>query len=135
MSQEDRNHEVESARRRLVEAEQEYQQARTDDYVARVLRDSAIVEAHRAGLSSRVISSLVGDIGKPNVVRARRRATTQRELVQAGLLSPVDAVRESGLGPREYINAVREGRLEPVELPRGIRVFRGKDVRRTRNAS
>jgi hypothetical protein len=87
-------------------------------------------------LSSREISTLVGDIGQPNVVRARRRAVTRREVVfPAGLLSPADAVRESGLGPREFIHAVREGRLIAVELPGGVRAFRVKDVRRTRNAS
>ena len=68
-------------RQRLIEAEEEYQRARTDDYVTRLVRDSAIVDAHRAGLSSREISTLVGDIGQPNVVRARRRAVTRREVV------------------------------------------------------
>ncbi len=52
-------------------AEAEYQRARVDDDVTRFIRDSAIVEAHRAGMSSRMISELVGDIGQPNVVRAR----------------------------------------------------------------
>ena len=122
-------------RQRLIEAEEEYQRARTDDYVTRLVRDSAIVDAHRAGLSSREISTLVGDIGQPNVVRARRRAVTRREVVPAGLLSPADAVRESGLGPREFIHAVRERRLIAVELPGGVRAFRVEDVRRTRNAS
>lgn len=135
VSQERSNTEIEIVRQRLVEAEEEYQRARTDDYVTRLVRDSAIVDAHRAGLSSREISSLVGDMGQPNVVRARRRATAHREAVPEGLLSPADAVRESGLGPREFISAVREGRLKPVELTGGVRAFRVKDVRRTRNAS
>jgi hypothetical protein len=127
--------ESQSVRQRLIEAEQEYQRARTDDYVTRLVRDSAIVDAHRMGLSSREISSLVGDIGQPNVVRARRRAATRREVVPQGLLSPVDAIRESGLGPREFILAVREGRLTPVELPGGVRSFRVEDVRQMRSAS
>jgi hypothetical protein len=70
--------ELETARRHLIEAEEEYQRARVDDYVTRLIRDSAIVEAHRLGMSSSEISSFVGDIGQPNVVRARRRATTRR---------------------------------------------------------
>ena len=135
VSEQESSAEVDNVRQRLIEAEEEYQRARTDDYVTRLVRDSAIVDAHRAGLSSREISTLVGDIGQPNVVRARRRAVTRRELVPAGLLSPVDAVRESGLGPREFIHAVREGRLIAVELPGGVRAFRVEDVRRTRNAS
>src|SRR5207244_1007975 len=39
-------------RQRLVEAEAEYRRARSEDYVARVIRDAAIVDAHRAGMSS-----------------------------------------------------------------------------------
>ena len=96
VSEQESSAEVDNVRQRLIEAEEEYQRARTDDYVTRLLRDSAIVDAHRAGLSSREISTLVGDIGQPNVVRARRRAVTRREVVPAGLLSPADAVRESG---------------------------------------
>jgi hypothetical protein len=135
VSQPESTAKVETVRQRLIEAEQEYQRARTDDYVTRLVRDSAIVDAHRAGLSSREISTLVGDIGQPNVVRARRRAVTRREIVPAGLLSPADAVRESGLGPRDFIHAVRDGRLNPIELPGGVRVFRVEDVLRTRTAS
>lgn len=121
-------HERDGARVRLVEAEAEYQRARADDYITRLIRDSAIVEAHRAGLSSREISDLVGDIGQPNVVRVRRRAVTRREVVPEGLLSPVDAVRASGLGPRDFISAVREGRVRPVDLPGGARAFRTQDI-------
>lgn len=126
---------MEAARTRLIEAEQEYQRARVDDYVARLVRDSAMVDAHRAGLSSNEISRLLGDMGQPNVVRARRRAMTRRKVVPGGLLSPADAVRESGLGPREFIEAVRSGRLASVELPGGVRAFRIEDVRRLRSAS
>jgi hypothetical protein len=120
-------------RRRLLEAEAEYQRARTADYVARLIRDSAIVDAHRAGLSSREISELVGDIGQPNVVRARRRAVTRPEVVPQGLLSPVDALRASGLGPRDFITAVRSGGIAPVDLPGGVRAFRPEDVKRLRS--
>lgn len=126
---------LETARARLVEAEAEYQRARTDDYVARLVRDASIVDAHRAGLSSGEISKLVGDIGQPNVVRARRRAVTRREVVPDGLLSPADALRQSGLSPREFITAVRSGNLPAVELPAGVRVFRVEDVHRLRVAS
>lgn len=116
------------ARRRLEEAETEYSRTRSEDYVTRVIRDAEIVEAHRAGLSSREISELVGDIGQPNVVRARRRAVTRREMVPDGLLSPADALRLSGMHPKEFITEVRSGRLRAVDLPGGIRAFRKEDV-------
>ena len=119
----------EQARAKLLEAEAAYQQARADDYVTRLVRDSAMVEAHRAGISSREISELLGGLGQPNVVRARRRAETRREAVPDGLLSPADAVRESGLGPREFLAAVREGRVRPVEVYPGVHAFRPEDVR------
>ena len=99
-----------------------------------LIRDSVIVDAHRAGLSSRAISELVGDIGQPNVVRARRRAVSRNDVVPEGLLSPADALRESGLGPRAFILAVRAGSLASVELPGGSRAFRAKDVARLRSA-
>jgi hypothetical protein len=134
MSQVEANPEVDAAKQRLIEAEEEYQRARTDDYVARLIRDSVIVDAHRAGLSSRAISELVGDIGQPNVVRARRRAVSQSEVVPEGLLSPADALRESGLGPRAFILAVRVGSLATVELPGAVRAFRAEDVARLRSA-
>jgi hypothetical protein len=88
VSEQESSAEVDDVRQRLIEAEEEYHQARTEDYVTRLLGDSAIVDAHRAGLSSREISTLVGDIGQPNVVRARRRAVTRRDVVPSGLLSP-----------------------------------------------
>lgn len=134
MSQTDSQISAEDARHHLVEAEAEYQQARAGDYVARLIRDSAMVEAHRAGLSSREISELVGDIGQPNVVRARKRAFTRREVVPEGLLSPSDALRESGMTTHAFITAVREGRLPTVELPGGVRAFRVEDVKRARQS-
>ena len=60
---------IAEARRRLTDAEAEYQRAQSEVYVTRDIRDSAMVEAHRAGVSSSEISQLVGDIGQPNVVR------------------------------------------------------------------
>lgn len=128
-------HALEQTRRRLVEAEAEYQRARSEDYVTRLIRDSAIVEAHRAGMSSSEISELVGDIGQPNVVRARRRATARREVVPDGLISPADALRLSGMEPREFITAVRNGRLQPKDLPGGVRAFRMEDVDSLRSQS
>jgi hypothetical protein len=122
--------ELEVARRDLLEAEEEYQRARVDDYVTRLIRDSAIVEAHRLGMSSSEISSLIGDIGQPNVVRARRRAMTRREVVPGGMLGPGDAVRESGLTPGEFIAAVRAGAITPIEVAPGVRAFRVDDVKR-----
>lgn len=130
MSQTDSEISVEDARQHLVEAEAEYQNARAGDYIARLIRDSAMVDAHRAGLSSREISELVGDIGQPNVVRARKRAFTRREVVPNGLLSPSDALRESGMTARDFITAVREGQLKTVDLPGGVRAFRAEDVKR-----
>lgn len=115
-------------RQRLVEAEAEYRRARSEDYVARVIRDAAIVEAHRAGMSSSEISTLIGDIGQPNVVRARRRAMTRRLATPGDLLSPTDAVRASGLTPGEFIAAVRDGRLHPVDIGGGASAFRPEDI-------
>ena len=119
---------LDEARQRLAEAETEYRRALTDDYITRLIRDDAIVEAHRCGLSSREISEIVGDIGQPNVVRARRRAVTRREVLPDGLLSPADAVRASGLNPREFVEAVRSNRITPVALDGGIRAFKPEDV-------
>ncbi len=111
-----------------MEAEAEYSRTRSEDYVTRLIRDSDIVEAHRAGLSSSDISELVGDIGQPNVVRARRRALTRREVMPDGLLSPADALRLAEMNPREFIIEVRSGRLRPVDLPGGARAFRKEDI-------
>lgn len=120
------------ARRLLVEAEREYQRARADDYIARLIRDSAIVDAHRSGLSSREISELAGDIGQPNVVRARRRALTRREIARDDLLTPTDAIRASGLSPAAFIGLVRERALQPIEAADGVRGFRREDIERVR---
>ncbi len=122
------------AKAKLLEAEQEYQRARADDYVTRLIRDAAMVEAHRAGLSSREISDLLGGIGQPNVVRARRRAASRTEVLPEGLLSPAEAVRASGLSPKEFVMAVREGRISSVEPVTGVRAFRSEDVRRLARA-
>jgi hypothetical protein len=120
------------ARSRLIEAETEYQRARSNDYVARLIRDSAIVDAHRSGLSSREISELVGDMGQPNVVRARRRAVTRREIVPDGLLSPADALRASGLSAKDFIDHVRQQDLRHVEVAGGVRAFRPEDIEKMR---
>ncbi|MGQ0825476.1 MAG: hypothetical protein ACT4OX_10700 [Actinomycetota bacterium] len=119
---------TDEARQRLADAEAEYRRALTEDYITRLIFDDAIVEAHRSGLSSREISEIVGDIGQPNVVRARRRATTRRDAIPDGLLSPADAVRASGLPPREFVAAVREARIMSVVLEAGVPAFRPKDV-------
>ena len=125
----------EGATARLLEAEEEYQRARTDDHLTRLIRDAAMVEAHRAGLSSREISDLLGGIGQPNVVRARRRAASRTQVLPEGLLSPADAVRASGLSPKEFVTAVREGKIIPVEPLAGVRAFRPEDVRHLAQAS
>lgn len=123
-----RGSELAMLRQRLVEAEEEYRRTRAEDYVVRLVRDAAIVDAHRGGMSSREISVLVGDIGQPNVVRTRRRAITRRDVVPHGLLDPADAVRTSGMGPAAFISAVREGQIKPIELAGGIKAFRAEDV-------
>lgn len=119
---------VEEAKNRLVEAERAYQSARTSEHVARGVRDDAIVEAHRLGLSSRAIGELIGGMDQANVVRARRRATSRQEVVPGGLLSPADAVRRSGLTPEAFVTAVRQGRIEPVAVKGQVRAFRPEDV-------
>jgi hypothetical protein len=119
----------------LLDAERQYQRARIDDYITRLIRDTAMVEAHRAGLSSREISDLLGGIGQPNVVRARRRAEGHAGGLPDGLLSPVDALRASGLAPREFVDAVRQGRIEPVQPRPGMHVFRADDVKGLADAS
>jgi hypothetical protein len=117
------------AERRLREAQAEYEHARAEDYVAREIRDTAMVEAHRAGLSSREIGSLVGGLDQPNVVRARRRAIMRREVMPDGLLSPTEALRLSSLSATEFITAVRTGRIRSVEVYRGVYAFRPEEVR------
>ena len=126
---------LEDAKLKLLEADQEYQRARADDYVTRVIRDAAMVEAHRAGLSSRQISDLLGGIGQPNVVRARRRAASRAQTVPEGLLSPAEAVRASGLSPKEFVMAVHAGRISPIEPSAGVLAFRSQDVRDLARAS
>jgi hypothetical protein len=94
-----------------------------------------MVEAHPAGMSSHEISDLLGGIGQPNVVRARRRAVARGKALPKGLLSPVEAVRESRLSSKEFVLAVRDGRINLVEPVAGVRAFRSEDVRRLTRAS
>lgn len=70
---------VGDARRRLFESKPSTKRARSGDYVNRLIRDSAIVDAHRAGLSSREISQLVGDKGQ-SVGPSMPTELEQREL-------------------------------------------------------
>jgi len=60
---------------------------------------------------------------------------THRDAVPKGSLSTFDALRESGLSPREFILAVHEGRLRAVKLAGGVRAFHTEEVRRLRSAS
>jgi len=120
--------EVDLARRRVVEAEREYQRD-PEDYITRKVRDATVVDAYRNGLlSSRELSDLVKDLGRRNVVGLQRRAITRRDVVPGGMLDPADALRASGLDPRDFILAVREGRIRPVEVGGGVRAFRAEDV-------
>ena len=122
-------------RDRLIEAEAAYRRARRDEYIARQIRDEAIVDGHRAGLSSREIGALVGGMDQANVVRARRRASARRADVPAGALGPADAVRRSGLTLLEFVEAVRAGTIEPLSIGTETRVFRPEDVDALRAAS
>ena len=63
-----------------------------------------------------------------NVVRARRRSITRRDVVPGGLLSPADAVRRSGLTPAAFVAEVRAGRIKPVAVGGEVRAFRPEDV-------
>lgn len=119
---------VDAAKKRLIEAQRAYESARKGEHAARLVRDDAMVEAHRSGLSSRAIGDILGGMDQANVVRARRRALTRRDAVPDGLLSPSDALRRSGLTPSAFVNAVRRGRIEPVAVEGEIRAFRPEDV-------
>ena len=65
----------------LAEAEREYQNDRTHDYIARVIRDGLIARARPGGIHQREISAIVSNIGQPNVARAQKRAITRRDVV------------------------------------------------------
>jgi hypothetical protein len=101
-----------------VEAQAEFQRAQ-GEYVARQVRDSAVVDAVRAGVSTHEIKDLVPDL---------TRAVTRRNRVPGVLLSPTDALRLSGLTARQFLDAVRAGRISPVQLPGDVRAFRPEDV-------
>ena len=80
------------------------------------------------------------EFGIAALVRGRelghgRRAVTRREVVPDGLLSPADALRASGLAPKEFITSVRTGRVRPIDLPGGVRAFRKEDVERLRTTA
>lgn len=119
-----------AVRSALVEAEREYENARTHDYVARVIRDGLIVNAVRAGISQKEISGLIGDIGQPNVARAQRRALTRRDLVPGGMFAADDAQEKSGLDPAAFMDALRAGRIEAKRTgTSGVWAFLPEDVR------
>jgi len=50
----------EQAKVALLEAERHYQRARIDHYLTQLIRDTAMVDAHRAGPSSGDIGDLLG---------------------------------------------------------------------------
>lgn len=119
-----------AVRTALTEAEREYKNARTHDYVARVIRDGLIVNAVRAGISQKEISGLVGDMSQPNVARAHKRAFTRRDVVPDGMLAADDALEQSGLGPAAFMDAVRTGRIaaKPIGTS-GAWAFLPEDIR------
>ncbi|CDO06790.1 hypothetical protein C1S82_31510 [Mycolicibacterium cosmeticum] len=120
----------EAIRTALAEAEHEYQSARTQDYIALVIRDGLIVNAIRAGLSQKEIGGLVSDMNQPHVARANRRAVARRDVVPGGMVPADDAQQQSGLGPAAFMDAVRSGRIEakPTGTP-GVCAFLPEDVR------
>jgi len=103
---------VEDARRRLEEAER-LLRACPDDYVLRRLRNGAVVDALRAGVSQEVVTEIADDLG----------SFARVEVVPGGLLGPADTIRRSGLDPEAFVEAVRSGRLPVVDLPGGVRAF------------
>ncbi|WP_137145093.1 hypothetical protein [Mycolicibacterium sp. CR10] len=121
--------EQDALRADLAEAECEYQNDRTYDYIARVIRDGLIVRAHRGGLHQREISAIIGDIGQPNVARAQKRAITRRGVVPDGMVAADDAQERSGLGPAAFMAAVRAGRVVPRSTGSpGVWAFNAEDV-------
>lgn len=106
---------------RLIKAERIFQAERT--YTTRLIRDAAIIDAHREGVSASTIAHLVDMSGEDD-----RRSPSRREVVPEGLLNPADAIRRSGLRPAQFVAAVREGRVTPVDLWGGVRAFRVEDI-------
>ncbi len=113
----------------LAEAEREYQNDRTHDYIARVIRDGLIVRAHWGGIHQKEISAIVSNIGQPNVARAQKRAITRRDVVPGGMMAADDAQEQSGLGPAAFMAAVRSGQIvpRPTGSP-GVWAFNPEDV-------
>jgi len=72
--------------------------------------------------------------GRDCVPGVHRRVASRTQVLPGGLLSPADAVRASGLRPKEFVAAVRDGRINPVEPLAGVRAFRPEDVRRLAQA-
>jgi hypothetical protein len=122
--------EQDALRADLEEAEREYQNTRTHDYIARVIRDGLIVRAHRGGINQKEISAIVSNIGQPNVARAQKRAITRRDVVPGGMIAADDAQAQSGLGPAAFMAAVRVGQIvpRPTGSP-GVWAFNPEDVR------
>jgi hypothetical protein len=115
--------EVEDALAHLRDAQQALEKARRAEYTALLVRDEAMVAAHRAGASSSVIGEITG-MNQPNVVRGRRRAVTRREVLPDGLLGPAEARRRSGLSVQEFVRLVESGELPAVEIYPGVHAFR-----------
>ncbi len=114
----------------LAEAEREYQNTRTYDYIALVIRDGLIVNAIRAGLSQKEIGGLVSDMNQPHVARVKRRAVARRDVVPGGMVAADDAQEQSGLGPAAFMDAVREGRIEAKPTgTSGVWAFLPEDIR------
>ncbi len=94
-----------------------------------VIRDAQIVEAVRGRVPQKDISATVGNIGQPNVSRAKNRAITRRDVVPDGMTASDEAMEETGLGPAQFMHAVRNGVIKPVPAGNGVWAFRPEDVR------
>jgi hypothetical protein len=119
------------ALRALQEAHETLRAARRAADAALDVRDAAMVEAHRAGASSREIGEVVG-MNQPNVVRSRKRATGRPSL-DAELLTPAEALRAAKLTVREFVRAVERGQLRSIEVSPGVHGFRRRDLQRLRS--
>lgn len=114
---------AEAALAHLREAQQALENSRRAEYTALLVRDEAMVAAHRAGTNSSLIGEITG-MNQPNVVRGRRRAVTRREVLPDGLLGPAEALRRSGLSVQEFVRLVESGELSAVEVHPGVHAFR-----------
>jgi hypothetical protein len=119
---------LEALREKLEAAQMVYEDSKTDQHVARMIRDGALIAAHRAGVAPEEIAEAIGEDDVTDVVRIRRRAMSHREVLPVDLLSPSQALRLSTLNPSQFIDAVRDGKIEKVLLEKGAVGFKRSEV-------